>query len=179
MARKEDWEDAVNRTVEFVTSEYREAGGGSIDILMRIPGLAIGLENKLWEHWHDGPGERGQADRYRGLVGRYRRQQALPRFALVLLTCREGLQPGTAEDYPEDWLCVTWYDLGRALRSELKQVITGTNTLQAALDIWPVVLTLVALERDLLGLAHDAVHADGSDWRSLKELARLLAYLEE
>jgi hypothetical protein len=101
----------MNRSVEFVTSEYSEAGGGSIDILVRVPGLAIGLENKLWEHGHDGAGERGQAERYRDLVDRYRRQQALPRLALVLLTCREGLRPGTTEDYPEDWLCVSRFRL--------------------------------------------------------------------
>jgi hypothetical protein len=66
---------------------------------------------------------------------------------------------------------IVWRDLGQALRRALaREWSDDPNTV---IELWPIILTLVSIEQDLLDLELAPTH------RVLPKLAELAAYLEE
>jgi hypothetical protein len=138
------WHKAAEET-PLVHDEVWDSQLGILDLLFMTPSLTAAVENKLWSGWHDGS-KAPQADRYRELANKRRIGDA--RLGLVLLSERKGMKLG---DYPPDYVHVSWRDVGRALRRALRH--EWTDDQQCAIELWPIILTLVSIEQDLLKLS--------------------------
>lgn len=162
---------AIAAEVPEVEDEVPDGDLGRLDMLIRTPSIVAAVENKLWADWHDGP-KRRQADRYRDIAKNRLVDDTHRRLGLVLLSERAGLKPG---DYPQDYIHVRWTDLGQSLRRALRQEWSADQ--RSVIELWPIVLTLVSIEQDLLD--HRLTHAPAASWISvLKALAELATYLE-
>jgi hypothetical protein len=165
-----DWSHAA-AAVPHVEDEVAAGDLGQLDLLFTTPGLVAAVENKLWADWHDGV-KAPQADRYRQIAVDRLAGDPVRRLGLILLSQRAGLEAG---DYPADYVHVAWRDLGQALRRALRAA--WTNDTQTVIALWPIVLTLVSIEQDLLGLAIKPGPTANPCLR-LKALAEVAAYLE-
>jgi PD-(D/E)XK nuclease superfamily len=161
----------IAREAPVVEDEVPEKGLGQLDMLVTTPSIVAAVENKLWAHWHDGP-KAPQADRYRELANKRLVGDMHRRLGLVLISQREGLKPG---DYPADYIHVSWRDLGQELRRALKHEWSGDQ--HTVIELWPLILTLVSIEQDLLGLSLTA-NNHGNQSMILKGLSELATYLE-
>jgi hypothetical protein len=163
---------AIAGEVPMVKDEVSAGDLGRLDMLVETPSIVAAVENKLWADWHDGP-KRPQADRYRDIAKSRLGGDTHRRLGLVLLSERHGLKPG---DYPNDYIHVRWTDLGQSLRRALRREWSAEQ--RTILDLWPIVLTLVSIERDLLG--HALTHDPATNRNAvLKALSELATYLEE
>lgn len=158
--------------VPEVEAEVPDGKLGRLDMLVETPSIVAAVENKLWADWHDGPNQ-PQADRYRKIAKNRLGDDTHRRLGLVLLSQRAGLKPG---DYPKDYIHVRWTDLGQSLRRALRREwsVGHQSTL---IELWPIVLTLVSIEQDLLGYRPTDAPTAGRI-SSLKALADLATYLE-
>lgn len=163
-----------------VQDEFAVKGLGQIDLLILADGLCAGLENKLWEGWHDGPDE-PQADRYRKLVLKQAVEAKASHVGLVLLSCRTDLVPQgegerqSVDGYPDDYIYVTWREFAQNLRRELRALAVPSTGVPLAW--WPATATLVSLEQDLLSLpAAEALARDSLP--TLHALSQLNHYLQ-
>ncbi len=165
------WRDIVALEVPTVEDEVSDGDLGTLDLLITTPSIVAAVENKLWADWHDGL-KAPQADRYRKIAQKRLAGEPGRRLGLVLLSQRQGVKPG---DYPSDYVHVSWRDVGWALRDALRR--EWSNDQQTAIDLWPIILTLVSIEQDLLGLS---VMPSTTANRSiiLKGLSELATYLE-
>lgn len=157
--------------IPVIEDEVSDGDLGRLDLLFTTASIVAAVENKLWADWHDSTKGK-QACRYREIANRRLTGDTQRRLGLILLSEREGLKPG---DYPPDYIHVSWRDLGQALRRALERELSGDpNTV---IELWPIVLTLVSIEQDLLGLRmtpSPTAHRN----TALKELAELATYLE-
>lgn len=162
--------------VPQVECEVSDPEFGRLDLLVTTHSLVVAIENKLWAHWHDGPNGK-QADRYRALAQKRLVRNSSQRLGLLLLSQRSGLTHG--RDYPSDYIHVSWRSLGQGLRRGLRREWSSDQYCLAAL--WPIVLTLVSIEQDLLELKLDTNLTEATiihRVRVLKELAQVAEYLE-
>lgn len=157
--------------VPAVEDEVSDGDLGRLDMLFTTTGIVAAVENKLWANWHDGP-TAPQADRYREIARNRLAGDTHRRLGLVLLSQREGLKRG---DYPPDYVHVRWSDLGQSLRRALRREWSADQG--TIIELWPIVLTLVSIEQDLLGLSLTR-NALVSWSVALKGLSELATYLE-
>lgn len=165
------WRDIVAREVPTVEDEVSDDDLGTLDLLFTTSSIVAAVENKLWADWHDGP-KAPQADRYRALAQKRLEGDAQRRLGLVLLSQRPGVKPG---DYPSDYIHVSWRDVGWALRDALGR--EWSDDQQTAIELWPIILTLVSIEQDLLRLSLTP-SATSNRSKILKEFSELATYLE-
>jgi hypothetical protein len=162
-----EWRQAAQH-VPLVEDEVRDLELGILDLLFSTRSMIAAVENKLEAHWHDGA--KGlQADRYRKLA--QKRLTGDARLGLVLLSQRKLVRT----DYPQDYIHVSWADVGRAFREALRR--EWTDDQQCAIDLWPIIQTVVSIEQDLLGLTLNA-HGLPKPSARLAAHNRLAAYLE-
>lgn len=175
LASAAHWAAAATE-VPQVECEVSDPEFGRLDILVTTHSLVAAIENKLWAHWHDGPNG-PQADRYRTLAQKRLVGGSARRLGLLLLSQRSGLTHG--RDYSSDYIHVSWRGLGQALRCGLRREWSSDQDYLVAL--WPIVLTLVSIEQDLLELVLDTKPTEVAtihQARVLRELAQVAEYLE-
>ena len=177
VATLDSWREArdVPLVRECVDRECHDAEHGRTDIEVRAPGIFVVLENKLDAGWHDGDGE-PQAVRYRkiGLKHCAPTQQ----LGLVLLSKHRDFPLGEGCD---DWVKITYEDLARALRRNLRATVGEATPAATLLALWPGLLTIAAIEQDLRGLdiARCCARARGGSWRSIRPLTDVISYLRD
>jgi hypothetical protein len=176
LACAEDWRLAWGQKVKVIP-EDTEYGLGRVDLWLDAGSLLAVIEIKLWEHWHDRSGEAPQADRYREILRRRLQGKPDRMGSLVLLTCHEDLQPD--EDFPQDYIYVTWREVAQALRNQLRLACSLQPGVLPSVELYPLFLTLVSLEQDVLGLRSDLLHRADLSWRELGPMTELSNYLEE
>ncbi len=175
------WRGEANRALPFgsVDREVPDPDLGRPDILIDAPGLYVVLENKLEEGWHDGP--EPQAVRYRRFGLKYR--AAGKRLGLVVLTNRDdfGLDPEFA-----DYVRIDYRALGQALRRSLRAEFDHLgkcleHSLEVVLEAWPAIITVGAIERNLLGFdIRGLVYgSETASWHALEKVSQILQYLRE
>lgn len=158
------WQAAAKQT-PVVTPEALTGTGGFIDIFLETDPLVVAIENKLYESWHHRE-ERKQWDTI--ALGTRERAKERP-VGLLYLSIDE--EP----DRPAGWTFILWRDLAVALRQQLQRAVEPTRpSLNRALDLYPLAVTIAAIERHLLGLRL----VDDLSWKHLPGLSELLAYLE-
>lgn len=159
LALADDWSRAINDRP--VVEDELDAGDlGRLDLFISTPRLVAVIENKIDADWHDRP-DKKQADQYREYTMARRADRAV---GLVLLAHRQNII------CPPDYIRVDWGDFGRALRLELQAVGSVEPS-----EIFPLVQTLVAIERDLLGLRDDVMDVPVKD--QIDTLTKLASYL--
>jgi hypothetical protein len=164
------WNEIASEAPE-VEDEVLEKGLGQLDMLVTTPSIVAAVENKLWAHWHDGS-KAPQADRYRTIANKRLVGDTHRRLGLVLLSQRERLK---SSDYPADYIHVSWRDLGQEFRRALAREWSSEQ--QTVLELWPLILTLVSIEQDLLRLS--LAPGDTTNRNTiLKQLSELASYLE-
>lgn len=156
-----------------VKRERHHVRHGRTDIEVRTPKIFLILENKLDAGWHDSDGGR-QLVRYRkiGITGCVQSQ----RLGLVVLTKNPKLELGKR---CEDWLKITYRDLARALRGNLREALGRGASAPRLLDLWPALLTVTAIEQDLLGLdiAQRRDTNSRQPWLSITPLVEVISHL--
>jgi hypothetical protein len=155
-----------------VATEEADPDLGRTDITVNANGMFIIVENKLDADWHDGSAAT-QAERYRN-IGMKRRQLS-QRLGLVLLTKRDAFE---MEEHCRDYIKVTYRGWARSLRRSLRGV--GDMDPRRAIALAPALLTVAAIEQDLLGITIKELRdlATGQhSWKWLKPLADLIAHL--
>jgi PD-(D/E)XK nuclease superfamily protein len=170
-ADQHHWRDIVSEEVPKVEDEVSDGDLGTLDLLFTTSSIVAAVENKLWADWHDGA-KAPQADRYRDLAKKRLVGDDHRRLGLVLLSQRRGLKPG---DYPSDYIHVSWRDVGWALRDALRR--EWSDDQRSVIELWPIVLTLVSIEQDLLGLSLTS-SATSNRSTILKRFFELATYLE-
>lgn len=147
---------------------------GRPDIAIDAPGLFVVLENKLDAGWHDG--DEPQATKYRRFGLKHRRGDQ--QLGLVLLTKRKDFE---LEAHCCDYVRILYRDLSRALRRNVRAVLVGDASVASLLAVWPVLITIAAIEQDLLGLDIQGVVATARSrsWRAVGALNEILSYLHE
>jgi hypothetical protein len=155
-----------------VTVEYSTPTLGTPDLVVELNDDVILLENKLWEDWHDWSLDGRQADRYRKIGLRLAGTRKLH---LVLLSARPDLEYVDAESpgplkVPRDWLWIPYAELARGLRAAFRSL-----DIPDLATVWPILLTIAAIERDVLGL--DVPSRDPT-WRDLSMLSRAVTQME-
>lgn len=162
-----------------VDRECRDLEHGCTDIEIEAPGTFVILENKLSAGWHDLDGV-PQPVRYRK-IGLKRCARTKPRLGLVVLTHRRKLDLGPHLD----WVKITYESLARALRINLKKTLGEEATMQGLLELWPALLTIAAIEQDLLSLdiQHQCKLAEESSaewaWRHIEPLNKVIDHLPD
>jgi hypothetical protein len=176
LATRNDWREARETILKHgsVDRELADSSGlGRLDIAIDAPGIFVVLENKLDAGWSDRGGER-QVVRYRqfGLT----RRSPCQKLGLVLLTKNADF---ALDDDCRDYVRITYRDLARALRQNLRATVPASMT--SALALAPALLTIAAIEQDLLGLdiARSRRSARHRPIRSLALLDKILAHLRE
>ncbi|MEJ7602897.1 MAG: hypothetical protein WKG01_33725 [Kofleriaceae bacterium] len=150
---------------EAVAEEVPAVEHEAADLLVTCPSMVITIEVRLSDASHT-PAAAGRAIAENRLSINTQR-----RLGLVLLTPLEGL-----EHEPADYIQVSWRDLGQALRRALRNEWSYEQ--QAVVDLWPIILTLVSIEQDLLDFALPP-GGSGNLNTQLKKLSELASYLEE
>ena len=173
LAEHRHWLDVVANEVPQVEDEVGDGELGRLDLLFTTPTVVAAVENKLWADWHDGSGPLTQAERYRQIAHNRLDGDPVRRLGLVLLSQKEGLLHH--EHYPSDYIHVSWRDVGQALRRALGR--ESLDQPESVLELWPIVLTLVSIEQDLLGLSITPP-ATASRSARLSALSKLASYLE-
>jgi hypothetical protein len=176
LASLSDWKTARDRVVKRVGCEEAESQART-DLTIEVEGLFVVLENKLDAPWHNGVGD-PQAVLYRR-IGMKRRGPE-QRLGLVLLTKREGFD---LEGHV-DFIKVTYLDVARGLRRVLRSELEGIGPISPAqaFALGPAMLTVVAIEQELLGLDIQRLRtvARGDQlWKWLGPLAELSGYLRQ
>lgn len=177
LATLADWRAArdVPLSPGSLNSEDADERLGRTDISVRAPSMFAIIENKLDADWHDGNGE-PQAVRYRK-IGLKRRTQD-QRLGLVVLTKRDDFElDGRCRDYVK----ITYRDLARALRRNLRSALCEADDAKSALRLWPAFLTVAAIEQDLLGLdiASQLDTARLRSWKAIEMLNEIVQYLHD
>lgn len=170
------WKEAARSPLEGVECEFAYPEQGAVDLVLTSPGRVVVMENKLWEDWHDWSNGRKQADRYRDIAKALgaRKQHG---YRLVLLSARDDLEyidgtsPGELE-VPADYLWISFEQVARALRAEVARAQIPVGH---ALGIWPLIVTINAIERLLLGIEVPAPANAG--WRDLSQLAKAVSLI--
>jgi hypothetical protein len=172
-----DWR-AV-RNVELlagsVDSEDPDKAFGRTDITIRTPSMFAIIENKLDAGWHDGDGE-PQAVRYRKIG--LKRRAGNQHLGLVVLTTRENFE---LDDRCRDYVKITYADLARAIRHNLRTPLREPCSIRSVLRLWPALLTVAAIEQDLLVLdIAPQLHAARSrSWKSIEALSEIWGHLRD
>jgi PD-(D/E)XK nuclease superfamily len=176
-----DWRAArdVPLSPGSLGSEEADEQLGRIDISVRAPSMFAIIENKLDADWHDGDGDgdgEPQAVRYRK-IGLKRRIQD-QRLGLVVLTKHDDFE---LDNRCRDYVKITYRDLARALRRNLRSALCETGDTKSVLRLWPAFLTVAAIEQDLLGL--DIVSqldtARLRSWKAIEMLNEILEHLHD
>jgi hypothetical protein len=172
-----DWQVAGEQ-MPFVDREVAdpawegEESLGRLDLVIQTDTMFIVLENKLDEGWHDhDDGEGKQAIRYRNYA---RKHHGTRRIGLVLLTNR-----GDFKLEPEfcDYVRIDYRQLAKALRRRLREALAGASK-ATTLALGPALLTVAAIEKDLLNLDLATLRA-ASSWRDLEKVNAAAIYLQE
>lgn len=159
---------AVAREVhDPALGEAGVAEAGRVDIAIETSNMYVVIENKLDASWHDGDIE--QAVKYRefGL----KRLKGRQKLGLVLLTKDPDF---TLEAFCRDYVRITYWDLARNLRRGLRQSPRDVSSP----ELWPVLLTIAAIEQDLYGLDIEAAFRARS-WRALEHASEIADYLRD
>jgi hypothetical protein len=53
---------------------------------------------------------------------------------------------------PVDWVVVRWREISRALREALAHELDHSSSTRKVLQLWPLLMTVAAIERDLIHL---------------------------
>jgi hypothetical protein len=174
-ATAQDWETArdVPLPPGSVDREVSDPELGRPDIVIETPALLVVLENKLDAGWHDG--EQTQAAKYRRFGVKYRRERKL---GLVLLTKRDDFEMGADGT---DYVRVLYRDLARALRRNLGRVLEVDSSPSTMLSLWPALMTVAAIEQDLLGfdIQGAVANAASRSWRAMSGLNEIVDHLHE
>lgn len=172
-----DWRAArdVPLSPGSLDSEDVDEQLGRTDISVRASSMFVIIENKLDADWHDGDGE-PQAVRYRK-IGLKRRTQE-QRLGLVVLTKRDDFE---LDDRCHDYVKITYEDLARALRRNLRSALSEAADTKSVLELWPALLTIAAIEQDLLGfnIASQLDTARLRSWKSIEILNEIFEYLND
>lgn len=172
-----DWRAArdVRLSPSSLESEDADEQLGRTDISVRAPSMFAIIENKLDANWHDGDGE-PQAVRYRK-IGLKRRTQD-QRLGLVVLTKRDDFE---LDARCFDYVKITYGDLARALRRNLRPALCEAGDTRSVLRLWPALLTVAAIEQDLLGLDIASLldTARLRSWKAMEMLNEFLEYLHD
>lgn len=157
-----------------VNRERHDSEHGRPDIVINAPGFYVVLENKLEAGWHDRD-KAPQAVSYREFGLKHRSASQL---GLVLLTNRDSFELELAY---ADYVRIRYRDLARALRRNLRSVISPSSSMAALTPFWPALLTVAAIEQELLGLDIKGTIATAHtrSWRSLRQTNEILTYLRE
>lgn len=157
-----------------VDREVHDAVLGRTDIVVSTPALLLVLENKLDEGWHDTAAGR-QAERYRRFALQRRNKR---KIALVLLTNRDDFR---LADEHSDWLRIDYRALARSMRRELRASFAADNDATHALALWPVLMTIAAIERNLIELDVRLSTDPALDpsWVQLQAIAEVARYLRD
>jgi hypothetical protein len=174
VATASDWRAAAGAPPEpaKIETERPTGDGGFMDVTVDRAELFAVVENKLWEGWHDRPAIR-QDECYEQAAGVV---AAGRKVGLVFLSAYEADEAMRRRS--PAWVFITWAAFARALRRRLKQT-PGTLSAEEIQAV-PLLLTVAAIEQDLLGFRLDACVQDtAKPWRSLDLLARMTRHLEE
>lgn len=170
------WRHAREQTLVdgSVEREVTDENHGRPDIVIDAPGLFVVLENKLDAGWHDG--DEPQPVQYREFGLKHR--AAGQRLGLVLLTKREEFK---LEAHCADYVRILYRDVARALRRNLRQALAADASPAALLMLWPALITVTAIEHELLGIdiQHSVAAARSRSWRAMSDLNHILSYLHE
>lgn len=147
---------------------------GRPDIMIDAPGLFVVLENKLDAGWHDS--DEPQAVRYRKLGLARRERGRGQRLGLVVLVKPDDFE---LDDRCRDYVRVTYRAVAQALRRRLRRALPPDASVQAVLALCPALVTVAAIERDLLGLDVARWRRAPGTWQVLQPLNELLAHLPE
>jgi len=145
---------------------------GRPDIVIDAPGLFVVLENKLDAGWHDG--EVPQAVKYRDFgLQRCTGKQ----LGLVLLTKKDTFEMGPHTN----WIRILYRDFARAMRRNLRRALTSDTSTEMVMGFVPVLLTVAAIEQDLLGIDIQQTFATARNrsWRAMGSLNEILTYLHQ
>lgn len=170
------WRHAREQTLVggSVEREVADENLGRPDIVIDAPGLFVVLENKLDANWHDG--DEPQPVKYRQFGLKHR--AAGQRLGLVLLAKREELE---LEAHCADYVRILYRDVARALRHNLRQALAADASPPALLVLWPALITVAAIEHELLGIdiQRSVAAARLCSWRAMSKLNHILSYLHE
>ena len=150
---------------EAVAEEVPAVEHEGADLLVTCPSMVITIETRLAD------ATSVPAAACRAVAEERLSINTSRRLGLVLLAPLDGLEPE-----PADYIQVSWRDLGQALRRALRGEWSYEQ--QAVVDLWPIILTLVTIEQDLLDFALPPTGA-GNLNTQLKKLSELASYLEE
>ncbi len=179
LATVDHWRASIHDMLQdkSVVAEYEAEEFERPDLVIYAPKLIVVVENKLAGGWHDSPGRKSQADRYRDFGLELTRQNSGKALALVLLTNWDDGVAG--KDFPQDYVHVRYYDLGRFLRKHLRRRLGPEPSPTRIVKLWPLFLTLTAIERHLLGL-ESGVPDGGLElgWQSIDKAVRTAKYIE-
>jgi hypothetical protein len=154
-----------------VETERATADGGSIDIAVTVGNFFLVIENKLWSGWHDRPNN-PQDECYEREARSCARGRKVGLVFLSVYEADQGVRrrPG--------WAFVTWAGVAQTLRRRLRE--TATTAGLTADEVAPLLLTVSAIERELLGFWVDADERETeSQWLHLDRLARMARHLED
>lgn len=172
-----DWRAARNIALPIgsVDSENSDKAFGRTDITACLPGMFAIIENKLDADWHDGDGE-PQAVRYRKIG--LKRRMPDQRLGLVVLTKRDDFK---LDNRCHDYVKITYKDLARAFRRNLRTPLRESSSASTVLELWPALLTVGAIEQELLVLdiASRLRAARSRSWRSIEALSEIWEHLRD
>lgn len=155
-----------------VTVEAPTMDGGFLDLIIDTPGLVVGIENKLWEGWHDRENNPQDSSYRRWILAT---SGGVPSIAVFLSAYEAGEAIRRA-----GWCFTCWGDVALALRRRLRALWSGTPPTEpgVAIELAPALCTVAAIERHLLGLRAPAPAGLMSPVKSLDDLSNLIRHLE-
>jgi hypothetical protein len=117
---------------------------GRADLVVDHADTITVIENKLDADWHDRE-DRTQADAYRTMAGRLAELRGRRGYELVLLRNNDRVEAG-------GWIAVDYSEFARELRAAVREAVPADAPIDRVMEHVPVLATIHAIERDLLGL---------------------------
>jgi hypothetical protein len=142
----DDWRAKATAPLRRVRAEWITESHGRPDLLVEADGVVAVIEIKLDAPWSDGKEKFGQARAYAAAGRELLEKREGTKLGLVLLTKNAEM------DHPEDWLRITWAELGRAFRVSLRASLNAGSSPREVLDLAPALYIVQAIERDLYGV---------------------------
>jgi hypothetical protein len=129
----------------------------------------IVIENKLWEPWHDRD-RKSQEETCRECA--LKKADPNDAIGLIFLSAYQAY-----DERREGWVFLQWRDLARGLRGELRSI--WTKKAASPSELIPIVLTISAIERHLLGFEASLIENEDMNLMRLSTLERLVQHLSE
>lgn len=164
-----EWLEAADRLPEHVRAE-EGFPGGRFDLVTRERSLLCVIENKIDAGWHDGAIP--QDEKYAARAEQVRLEYGARGTGLVLLASR-------ADADSRGWVHVTYARYCRHLREQVRCRALEARTPEETFALTPLLFTIAAIERHLLGVASLTEPPPDATFSTLRAVQEMLARLRE